>query len=132
MNLKMELNTDAENVQSLNEFIKEESPSGVISKIKKAPAVEGAMGMDTYLPIIELVLSSTVVTAGVKGLFDVIKKWFEIKRKAIEANTELAKIESEEKKVTFTKTTQDNQTETITLSLFNEAEREKFLEYIKK
>lgn len=130
--VKMELNFNPEDIIDFDNYIKEESPSGILTKLEELPPAKGSMGMSTYLPIIEILLGSSVVAAGIKGLFEIIKKWFDLKKEEVNSKFELEKLKLEEKKVTFTKVVDDNKTETLTLSLFNENERKQFLSFIKK
>ena len=127
MKIKIELNTQnaKDEIEELNDFIKEKNLKGLISKLEDAPIKNGTMDIGTYMPIIQMTLASGAVAAGVKGLFDIIKKWFDVKM-------ESSKLKSEEKKVTFTKLNKDGVPETISMSLFNEKERKQFIKFFDK
>ena len=134
MNIQLELKTKnaIEDIEELNDFIREENLSGVITKIAEAPAKEGTMDIGSYMPIIQMVLGSTVVAAGVKGVFDILKKWFELQQHKITTELDKEKMKSETKKVTLTKKNKDNETEVFSMSLFNEDERKQFMEFFAK
>ena len=127
MNIQLELKTEnaIEDIEELNDFIREENLSGVITKIEDAPAKDGTMDIGTYMPIIQMVLGSTVVATGIKGIFDILKKWFEYKTKKIE-------LQTVEKKVTLSKKNKDGETEMFTMSLFDEKERKQFMKFFTK
>jgi hypothetical protein len=69
-------NAVAETIE-LNIFIQEHNLKGVITKVAEDEPTHGDMNMTDYLPVIEMVLSSSVVAAGAAGLFSVIKSHFE-------------------------------------------------------
>lgn len=124
MKIQLELLTENANeeIEDFNDFIREENISGLITKLKEAEPEEGAMSAADYLPIIQMVLGSSVVAAGIKGIFDVIKKYFDYK-------TSTSKIKAEEKKVVLSKKNDKGESESFTMSLLNEEERIKFMKF---
>lgn len=131
MNIELELHTEKNEIEDLNDFIREGNLKGVITQLKELPAEKNAMSIADYEPVIKLVLSSTVVGTAIKGVFDLIKTWLEIKEREKKTELEKEKIKSEEKKVTFTKTSKSGKIRTITIHAFDEKERENLLTFFK-
>jgi hypothetical protein len=82
--LKIELKLNTENADNeiiqLYDFINEHSIKGIKSKVAEIEPELGTMGAGDYMPIIQMILGSTVVAAGVKGLFEIIKNYFDLRK----------------------------------------------------
>jgi hypothetical protein len=114
----------------LNDFIKELNIKELISNVEESQTTNGTMSVGEYLPIINLLLTSTVSSVFIKGIFDVIKNYFDIKKANISSSIETKKIEAEINKVTITIENDDGIKKSMSFSTFNEDERTKFFEII--
>ena len=134
MRIKLHLNTADSNdeIVELNDFLKEQNMKGLISKIEETKAVEGTMGVGDYLPVLEIILSSTVVAAGVKGLFEVFKNYFDLKRARISTASDLDKLKIEQRKVEFSMETADGKKVNVKFSSFDSNERKQFFDSVDK
>lgn len=111
-------------ILELYEFLMGEVP-GLEIKIKENPeSKEGAMSIE-LLPVLQIVLSSTAVAAGVKGIFTVLKDYFELRKQKYA-------FDSDKTKIQITKTTNEGKTETVSMHLFTENERKTLLEFFNK
>ena len=111
-------------ILELHEFLLDEVP-GLEIQLKENPeSKEGAMSIE-LLPVLQIVLSSTAVAAGVKGLFTVLKDYFELRKQKYA-------FDSDKTKIQITKTSNDGKTETVSMHLFTENERKTLLEFINK
>ncbi|MBL8006972.1 MAG: hypothetical protein JNJ56_05530 [Ignavibacteria bacterium] len=111
-------------ILELHEFLLGEVP-GLEIQLKENPeSKEGAMSIE-LLPVLQIVLSSTAVAAGVKGLFTVLKDYFELRKQKYA-------FDSDKTKIQITKTSNDGKTETVSMHLFTENERKTLLEFINK
>ncbi len=126
MKFEIVLNTEnaTEEIENLNEYIREQNLKGVMTKLVERPPQQGEMSIGDYMPVIELLLGSTVVAAGVKGLFDIIKNYFDLQKEKLKNKTEQHKIsfniETDGKKVD------------LQLTSFDEKERQNFIKTIDK
>jgi hypothetical protein len=124
------LENDNQDAADLNSFIREQNVKGLLSKVEmKDPEPGTQSGMD-YSSIITLVLQSTVVAAGVKGLFDVIKNYFDLKKQGLVSEADGKKAEHEANKIKLKHTTKDGRNLEVELSAFTEQERQQFLTFI--
>lgn len=111
--------------------------------IKEIPAKTGSMAFSEYLPIIEVVLGSGAVVAGVKGMFGLIKHFAELnyrkfsdklnadtKQREIEISLQKFLIETEAGKSKVTYTHEDK--EIFSIHLHSEDERKIILEALKR
>ncbi len=124
MKLELVLNTENadEEISILNDYIGEQNLDGIMTKIVECEHKQGEMSVGDYMPIIQFVLGAPVVVAGVKGIFDIIKNYFELQKEKI--------VQS---KITFNiETTPDGKKESIEFSSFDEEERKRFFKIVDK
>ena len=89
-----------EKAEELTQVLKDRNFRGVkVNQAMKEPE-EGTLGMEEYLPLIELLVKSGVATALITGLFGLLKNGFftESKKIASQERVEMAKIELEKEK----------------------------------
>lgn len=125
MKIELVLNTAnaADEITGLNDYIREQNLKGIMTKVAEREPLPGEMSAGDYLPVVQLILGSTVVAAGVKGLFDLIKNYFELRKEKVKA-------ELEQHKIAFTIETKDGEKVNLQFSAFNEEERKHFFNTI--
>jgi hypothetical protein len=123
-----QLNSDE--IVELNDLIREKNPKGMISKVVEKDAEPGSMGLMDFMPIIDLLLGSTVVAAGLKGLFDIIKSYFEVRSKQTLSKAEIEKTKIEQHNIEIVVETNDGKKTSLKFNSFNEDERKRFIETI--
>jgi hypothetical protein len=132
MKLLLELNDKSADIHDLNTLIQEQNLKGVQTNVVEGQPIEGSMGAADFLPIIQMVLGSTVAAAGVKGLFDVLKNYFDLKKQRLVSDENLEKAKIEEHKIEMVVETAEGKKVNVKFSSFNEAERKTFLSAIDK
>ncbi len=87
-----------EQATALADILKEQNLRGVSVAQPAAEPERGALSMEGYQPLIELLIDSGLATVVIKGLFESLSRFF-IERRKIEAEkeVELKKLESEER-----------------------------------
>ncbi len=125
MKIELVLNTEnaTDEITGLNDYIREQNLKGIMTRVAERKPLPGEMSAGDYLPIIQCVLGSTVVAAGVKGLFDLIKNYFELQKEKI-------KTKAEQHKIAFNLETKDGKKINLQFSAFDEKERADFLKTI--
>lgn len=125
MKIELVLNTAnaADEITGLNDYIREQNLKGIMTKVAEREPRPGEMSAGDYMPIIQMILGSTVVAAGVKGIFDIIKNYFELRKEKIKATVE-------QHKIAFTVETQDGKKVNLQFSSFDEKERKQFFNAI--
>lgn len=91
---------------------------------KKAESEPGVMG-DALLPVMQIVFTSAATGLAINGLFGAIKEYFHWRR-------DMLNLKNESAKVVITRMRDNNVIETISLYLFDEAERIKFMNFTLK
>lgn len=125
MKIELVLNTEnaTDEITGLNDYIREQNLKGIITKVAEREPQPGEMSAGDYMPIIQMILGSTVVAAGVKGIFDIIKNYFELRKEKIKATVE-------QHKISLTVEAKDGKKVNLQFSSFNEKERKLFLNTI--
>lgn len=123
----------SQEIESLEFFIKENRLKNILTKkqISKEPSEWVTQG-DEYLPILQLILSPIVTVAGIKGVFDVLKNYFDIRKQEISNKIEGMKIENEQKKISLTYSKEDGSKLELEFYSFDESERLQFQEWINR
>lgn len=107
----------------VHDQIKNHNFRGITVTLIHQEEENGSMSGGDFLPILSIVLGSSVTTAILAGLFDVFKEFLIHK-------TSKSELESKQDKITFYR--KEGEVETsITLHVFDEEERKVFLEYFK-
>lgn len=75
----------------LNDYIREQNLKGMMIQLTERPPQPGEMSVGDYMPFIQMLFGSAATAAGIKGLFDLIKAYFDLKKHKISAGTELEK-----------------------------------------
>lgn len=134
MKIEIKLNTKNadEEITSLNDFISEHNIKGLSNKIAISEPEHGSMSVGDLMPIIQMILGSTVVAAGVKVIFDIIKNYFDLRKQKITSQSELDKNKIEQNKIEFIVETKEGEKVNLKFSSFNETERKQFFETIDK
>jgi len=134
MKLELKLNSvnAEEEIIELNDYIKEHNLKGLISKVLTKEPEKNSMSVNEYMPIIQLVLGSTVVAAGVKGLFDIIKSYFELKKQKISSNVDMEKNSAEKSKIEFQIETKAGKKINLKFNSFDDKERLNFFTTLDK
>lgn len=132
MELKIILNTEKaeEEIIDLNDYIREQNMKGVITKVEEKKAEEGTMGIGDYMPVISLILASPVIAAGIKGIFEACKNYFDLRKQQAISNTETEKTKAEEHKMEFVIETAEGKKINLKISSFDEEERKRFLDSV--
>lgn len=132
MKLQINLATDDAtiNMLELNDYTREQNLKGIITEVPMQEAKPGEQSAADYLPVIQMALGSTVVAAGVKGLFDVLKNYFELKKQEMAYQLELEKAKLEAQKISLSSEKPDGTKAQIQLSTFDEQERKRFSDLI--
>lgn len=132
--MNLELKLIHENVKSeihyLNDFICEYNIQGMRSKVKTKESRSGTMGAIDFLPVIQILLGSTVVASGVKGMFDIIKNYFDLKKQEVASLAEIEKSKIEQHKIEFTFKDDKGKKANIKFASFDDKERERFFKII--
>ena len=128
--IKIITQLSSDEIVELNDLIREKNQKGLLPKLIEKKAEPGSMSLGEYLPVIQLVLGSTAVAAGIKGIFDVIKYYFSMREKKILSNTEIEKSKLELYKIDFQIETKDGIKTSLKFSSFDEDERNNFFEII--
>lgn len=97
---------------------------GILFEAQMIPSKSGTMSGNEYSGIIQMILTSGAVAAGVKGIFSVLKDYFELKKQQNQ-------LDVEKNKVSIKKTNSNGIIEEFNLSLFTTEEREKLIEFLK-
>lgn len=127
-----------ENVKSLEEldnlknYIQEYKLKGLIVEFVQIESNDNSMGVSEYLPILQLVLSSTVLAAGVKGLFDILKNYFELKKEKLRSMIEMEKLQVEKSLLELNIEDENGKKTHIKIKSFSDEERKLFFELISK
>ena len=129
--IKLSANTKLPDVVALNEYIREHNIKGVISIVEEAETTQGSMSFDDYLPAIKLVLGSTATVGGIKGIFDIIKSYFDLVKQKYVSKAETDKENLKQSKVEFT-FEESGKKVTLNFSSFDETERKSFFETVNK
>ncbi|MBD2703414.1 hypothetical protein IC229_22410 [Spirosoma sp. BT702] len=129
--IKLSANTKLPDVVALNEYIREHNIKGVISTVEEAEPTQGSMSFDDYLPAIKLVLGSTATVGGIKGIFDIIKSYFDLVKQKYVSKAETDKENLKQSKVEFT-FEESGKKVTLNFSSFDETERKSFFETVNK
>lgn len=134
MKAELRLNTKnaEEEITDLYNFINEHSLSGIKNRIIESEPEKGTMGAGELMPIIQIVLGSTVVAAGVKSLFDILKSYFELRKQKSSAQIEIEKNKTDQHKIEFAVETNDGKKINLKFSSFNDDERKQFFETVDK
>jgi hypothetical protein len=116
------------------EFLKGEIP-GLQMQLKENPdAKKGAMSVE-LLPILQMALSSTVIAAGVNGIFSQIKDYFDLRRQKEKPKSDISNKNDNSdnnSKIVITREAKDGTKETISMNLFSEQDRKQFFEFLSK
>lgn len=93
MTIALILNTpdNADEIVILNDYIREQNLKGMMTQLTERPPQPGEMSVGDYMPFIQMLFGSAATAAGIKGLFDLIKAYFDLKKHKISAGTELEK-----------------------------------------
>lgn len=134
MKIELKLNTENANdeINEFNYFICEQNLKGMRFKVLQKEPEPETMSLGDILPIIEIVLGSSVVAASVKGLFDVIKNYFDMRKEKISKINELEKAKIEQHKIEFSIETNAGKKVNLKFSSFNENERTEFFMKVDK
>lgn len=142
MKIELVLNTAnaADEVVVLDAYIREQNLKGMMTKVAERDPQPGEMSVGDYLPIIQMIVGSTATAAGIKGLFDLIKTYFELQKNKTTVNAEIekakiaanAEIEKAkiEQKVALNFESKDGKKISVELHTFDEKERELFAKTI--
>jgi hypothetical protein len=139
--IKFELELQTPDSQSdileFYDFLKGEVP-GLQMQIKENPeAKKGAMSVELF-PIIQMALSSTVASAGVTGIFSLVKDFFEFRRQKKGIHTNKAtegkdnKSKDDENKIVFRRKSKDGSEEFISITNFNDEDKKHLFELLTK
>jgi len=79
-----------------------------------------------------MILSSTVVAAGVKGLFDIMKTYFDLRKQKLVNQGKIEKSKIDQHKVEFVVETKEGKKMNIKFSSFDEEERKQFFNTVDK
>ena len=94
------------------------------------------MSIGDITPIIQLILSHTIVATGIKGLFDIIKNYFDLKKQIAISSSESDKSKNDSTKVGPPKVNwslKDGDKEyNMKFTTFDENERKLFFDMIDK
>lgn len=131
--MKIEIRLIAEDntneIVTLNDYIREQNIKGIITTIKEEEPVQGAMNLNDYMPIIKLVLGSTATAAVVKGIFDIIKNYFDLYKQKYVSRADIEKEKIKQSKVEFT-FEESGKKVSLNFSTFDITERDKFFETV--
>jgi len=132
MKIELVLNTTnaADEITGLNDYIREQNLKGIMTKVAERDPQPGEMSAGDYMPIIQMILGSTVVAAGVKGIFDIIKNYFDLQKEKIKAEADKEKTKIEQHKIAFTVETKEGEKVNLQFSSFDEKERAHFFNAI--
>jgi len=132
MEIKVILNRSdlSEEISGLNDFIREQNLKGIITKVEEIEAPKGTMGFGDLMPIITLILGSSVVTAGVKGLFDLVKNYFEMRKQRELTNAEIERTKLEQYNIDFVFETNEGKKVNLKFNSFSDEERKQFLQTV--
>ena len=128
--MKIELKVNGlkqvDDIWELKDLIAEKNIGGLKLNVAESPSQAGTMSGSDYLPIIQMVLGSTVVSAAVKGLFDVIKGYFDLQKQ----KTDLEKTRITENKIEFEFHGKDGVKNILKFNSFDEKERAHFFDMV--
>jgi hypothetical protein len=131
MKIEIKLNKDNNSeLIDLYDFISEQNLKSMRFTIQQKESEIGTLGAVDYLPIIELVLGSSVIAASVKGIFDILKNYFDLKKVKIAKQSELEKNKLELYKIELTIETNDNKKVDLKFASFDQNERSEFFKSI--
>jgi hypothetical protein len=139
----LELQSPDSQIQILEiyDFLQGEIP-GLKMQLKENPdAKKGTMSAE-LLPVIQMVLGSTVVAAVINGIFSQIKDYFEFRRqktlngrmvKNSKSNINKGSInEDDNSRIIITRKTKDGTKEFISINNFSDEDRKQLFEFLNK
>jgi hypothetical protein len=135
MKILLHLNdpVDADEIHDLNDFIREQKLPGVLPSVveNQLTTLDGevqikSMSGADYMSIVQMILGSTVVAAGAKGLFDVIKNYFDIRRQKITSEADIEKAKIDATKIVLVVEDEKGNKKSVTLNALNDEERHTF------
>jgi hypothetical protein len=93
MKIELVLNTPnaSDEIAELDAYIREQNIRGMMTQVAERNPQPGEMSVGDYLPVIQMILGSTATAAGIKGLFDLIKAYFELQKNKTSSNAEIEK-----------------------------------------
>jgi hypothetical protein len=121
-----------EELDNLKNYIQEYKLKGLIVEFVQIESNDNSMGASEYLPILQLVLNSTVLAAGVKGLFDILKNYFELKKEKLRSIIETEKLQVEKSLLELDIEDEKGKKTHIKIKSFSDEERKMFFELISK
>lgn len=130
MKISLHLHTPnaGEEIVGLNDFIREQNIKGLITKIPEIEPPTGTMSVSDYMPMIELLLGSTVVAAGVKGIFDAVKNYFDLRGMKISKDAEVERSKMDQGIITLDFESGQGKKINLKFNSFDDNERKQFLE----
>ncbi len=134
MKLYLQLNAPdgSDEIHELHDYLREQNLKGMVTNVPQAPPVPGSMSGGAYMSIINVLLGSTVVSAGVKGLFDILKGYFDWKKQGSSEKKTAEKISEDAHKMEFVIESSDGKKLSVKLNSFNEKEREAVFQLVDK
>lgn len=126
----LEPTSDDDAAENLKNFIAENSLPGVQAKLEAKQPEAGALSGGEYLPLVKMLLGSTVVASTVKSLFDIIKQYFELQKTKTKAATEIEKAKINAGRVQLKIKNKTGKSVDLTFTAFDEKERSEFFKNI--
>ena len=124
MELSIELIGSKKENEQFHGFFKKNNPRGAVVTENQQinPISSGEMSGLEYTTVLTLILNSAATVVVLKGIFNTIKEFIELKKQT-------HNLKHESSKVIFTRQKKDGKKESIELYIFNEEERIRFLDF---
>ena len=90
------------------------------------------LGIGDFLPMIHLLVESRTAHMAIKGLFDLLNKFFDLRREQCRSQVEIERAYAENKKVKFTLIDPDGRQYKLECQALDDHEQEKFNAIIEK
>jgi hypothetical protein len=126
----LEPSSDDDVVENFKNFIVENNLSGIQARLERKEPEAGTLSGGEYLPLIKMLLGSTVVATTVKSLFDIIKKYFELQESKTKAKTDVEKAKINAGKVQLKLKNKEGKDVDLTFTAFDQKERDAFFKNI--
>lgn len=126
MKLILETNLSIEETMEIKILLDEARLEGAVTAVEEKQPEQGTMNGGDYLPIIGLILSSSVITAGIKGIFEVIKLHKEIKKSKHDADVQVLIHEIDSKSAEVEIVNSDGSKMILKAKMENDGERQDF------
>lgn len=117
-------------IHDINAYIGEHNLKGVQSRVLHEEIKEGNMGLADSLPVIELVLGSSVLSASITAVFGVIKKYIEMRKNRTAKLLQLAESQLEQNRIDLSLGIEGKKSLNLSINTTNPEERKQIFKLL--